>query len=183
MERIDRIERAIEELQKSQAKTDTQLAKTDAQLARTDAQLAKTEKQLGNIGINLGHTAEEFFFYALSDNKRLGDIQFDDIELNVRAKFRTVEDEFDIVLYNGDSIGIVEVKHKVHPNDIEKLKTRKVENFKILFPYYADCKFYLGIGGMSFPTETASLALENGIAVLRQKGELFEIEDNALKVY
>lgn len=190
MDRLDRIEKAIEALQKSQAKTDAQLAKTDAQLAKTDAQLAKTdaqlartEKQLSNIGINLGHTAEEFFFYALKDNKKLGKVQFDDIEHNVKAKNRKIEDEFDIVLYNGDSIGLVEVKHKVHPNDIEKLKTKKIENFKLLFPYYANCKFYLGIGGVSFPEETARLALKNGIAVLRQKGALFEMDDASLLVY
>lgn len=65
MTRLDRIERGIEALQKSQLETDAQLRKTDAQLAKTDAQLAKTERILSGIGINLGHAAEDFFSHSL----------------------------------------------------------------------------------------------------------------------
>lgn len=190
MDRLDRIEIAIEELQKSQAKTDAQLAKTDIQLAKTDAQLARSElswqetkKVLSNVGVNLGHVAEEFFYYAMLESKKLGGIQFDEISLNVNGRNKQAHDEFDIVLYNGNSIGLIEVKHKVHPDDIEKLKTKKIENFKKLFPDYADCKFYLGIGGMSIPQEIAQLARQNGMAVLRQKGEVMSMEDDALLAY
>jgi hypothetical protein len=180
----------IAALQQSQAKTDEQLAKTDAQIAalqqsqaKTEEQLKKTMQTLSNIGINLGHVAEEFFFYALQDNKQFAGIQFDDIQLNVKAKNKTAEDEFDVVLYNGDCIALIEVKHKVHPADIEKLKTKKVENFKKLFPDYADYAYYLGIGGMSIPAEVAEAAQVEGIAVLRQVGELMEIEASSIKAY
>jgi hypothetical protein len=78
---------------------------------------------------------------------------------------------------------LIEIKHKVHPNDIEKLKTKKVENFRVLFPEYASYKIYLGIGGMSIPQDIAELALENGIAILRQKGEIASIEAKMLKAY
>lgn len=204
MDRLDRIENAIIELQKShiqaearQAKTDLQLAKTDEQLAKTDAQLAKTDAQLAktdlklketatilsNIGINLGHTAEELFFYALEANPVLGNIKFDEVQSNIKAKTKNIQDEFDIVLYNGDSIGLVEIKHKVHPNDIQKLLTQKVKNFRILFPYYATHKIYLGIGGMSVPKEVADIASNYGIAVLRQKGELTEIKADKITAY
>ncbi|MCU0338135.1 MAG: hypothetical protein MUF12_09805 [Sediminibacterium sp.] len=169
MDRLDRIEEGILALQKSQAKT--------------EEQLKKTMQTLSNIGINLGHVAEEFFYYALEDSKRFAGIQFDDIQLNVKARNKTTQDEFDVVLYNGDSIGLIEVKHKVHPNDLEKLKTKKVENFKKLFPDYADYKYYLGIGGMSIPQETAEVAQAEGIAVLRQVGELMEIEADYIKAY
>jgi hypothetical protein len=211
MDRLDRIERAIEKMQTRQlqidkqlaktdaqlAKTDIQLAKTDAQLAKTDAQLAKTDAQLAktdaklkdtskilsNIGINLGHTAEEFFFYSLEENKKLGSILFDEIQMNVKAKVSKVQDEFDIVLYNGNTIGLVEIKHKVHPNDIENLATKKVDNFRILFPYYANYKIYLGIGGMSIPNNVAETAKKKGIALLRQKGQLTNIEAETMTAY
>lgn len=183
MERIDRIEAAIIELQKSQAKTDLQIAETSARIKETDAQIKETNKILSNIGINLEHVAEEFFYYSLKDHKKLGKIQFDDIEMNVKAKIKNTQDEFDLVLYNGDAIGLLEIKHKVHPNDIEKLKTKKIENFKTLFPFYANYKFYLGIGGMSIPKEVADLAHSSGIAILRQKGETVEIDYEVLTAY
>ncbi|MDX2195523.1 MAG: hypothetical protein NW207_03810 [Cytophagales bacterium] len=215
MERIDRIEAGIIELQKSHAetekiimagftrlqkrqektdaqlaktdaqlaKTDAQLAKTDAQLAKTDAQLAKTDAKLWSIGVNLGHTAEEYFYYALVDNPMLGGITFDTVEANIKSRTKTVEDEFDIVMYNGDSIGLIEIKHKVHPSDLVTLTTQKVQNFRSLFPDFKDYKIYLGIAGMSVPEEIAKQAQSKGIAVLRQKGEVTEISDKHLIAY
>jgi len=73
--RLDRIERGIEALQKSQLRTDAQLAKTDAQLALTSAQLLETKRIVSGIGINLGDAAEDFL--PISFRKRLDDIQFE----------------------------------------------------------------------------------------------------------
>lgn len=176
MDRLDRIEAGILALQQSQAKT-------DAQLAKTDEKLRETNRILSNIGIKLGSVAEEFFFYALNEKKILGKVRFDEVRHGVFSKTRKLEDEFDIVLFNGNTVGLVEVKHKVHPNDIEVLKTRKLSNFKSLFPDYADSRFILAIAGMSIPAETARLAREEGIAVLRQRGDLLEIEDDQIRMY
>jgi hypothetical protein len=197
--RLDRIERGIEALQKSQLKTDRQLAKTDAQLAKTDIQLAKTDAQLAlliaqqkegelqlaetkrilsGIGINLGDVAEDFFGNTLQEKKMLGDIQFDAVALQLKAHKGKVQDEFDIVMYNGHAIGLVEVKHKVHPSDIEKLVSTKLPNFRKLFPQYADFDFYLGIAGMSIPNTAADLAEKAGLAVLRQKGDVLLMNTN-----
>ena len=201
--RLDRIERGIEALQKSQLKTDAQLAKTDAQLAKTDAQLAKTDAQLAKtdaqlaltsaqlletkrivsgIGINLGDAAEDFFAHTLQEKKKLGSIQFDAVALQLKAHKGKVQDEFDIVMYNGHAIGLVEVKHKVHPSDIEKLVSAKLPNFRKLFPQYADFDFYLGMAGMSFPKEALEMAERGGLAVLRQKGDVLLMNTN-LRAY
>lgn len=190
------------------AKTDAQLAKTDAQLAKTDAKLEKTIDQialshakydarstkadaklkdisirLGNMGVNLGVVAEEFFYYSLKDKMKLGKIKFNEISFNLKGKNKYVEDEFDIVMINGKSVALIEIKLKVHPNDIETLKSKKVQNFKSLFQDYANYHIFLGIGGYSIPIEIENLAQANGIAVLRQKGEIAEIVDNKLVAY
>jgi hypothetical protein len=167
---------AMVELRKSQAETEIQLAKTDAQLA-------KTNKVLSGIGFNLGTAAEEYFYYALEEKMRMGGIKYKEIEQNLKSKTKKLEDEFDIVMYNGNSIGIVEVKHKVHPTDIQKLISKKAENFRILFSDYKDYKIYLGIAGFSIPKEVEEEARTHGVAILRQKGDMLEMEDNNLKVY
>ena len=186
MTRLDRIEKGIEALQKSQLKTDRQLAKTDAQLAKTDAQLAKTDAQLAKtdaqlaetkrilsgIGINLGEAAEDFFAHSLQENKVLGDVKFDSIAFGLHSQKGKVQDEFDIVMYNGDSVAIVEVKHKVHPSDLETLMNKKLHNFRVLFPRFADMHCYLGIAGMTVPKAVLEKAEKAGVAVLRQKGKV-----------
>ena len=189
-------EAALASLIERQAKTDEQLAKTDAQIAATEAQLAKTDAQLAltdaqlarnaaqlletkrivsGIGINLGDVAEDFYATSLQEKKMLGNIQFDAVALQLKAHKGKIQDEFDVVMYNGHAIGIVEVKHKVHPADIEKLISGKLPNFRKLFPQYADFEFYLGIAGMSIPKDAMEIAEKAGLAMLRQKGNVLQM--------
>ncbi len=188
MRRLDRIEMGIEALQKSQLETDAQLKRTDAQLAsfiarqeKGETQLAETKRILSGIGINLGDAAEEFFASSLQKNKKLGKVKFDAVALQLKAHKGKVQDEFDVVMYNGNSVGLVEVKHKVHPADVEQLITRKLPNFKALFPAYSNADFYLGIAGMSIPKEVIEMAENKGIAVLRQVGNVLAMNENLKK--
>ncbi len=195
------IEQNMLKIQRNQERTGAQLAKTDAQLAatearfaaqnaKTDAQMAKTDQKLkeastiiSNIGFNLGAAAEEFFYYALKEDKKFAGMVFDHIDFHVKSRTKKLQGEFDIVLYNGDSIGLIEIKHRVHENDLQNLIHKKVATFRALFADYADYKFYLGIGGFTVPKHIEKTAIENGIAILRQKGDLVEILDDNLKVY
>lgn len=223
MERIDRIEKAIEELvaaqnklSAQQAKTDEQLAKTDEQLARTDAQLAETDvqllelkeylkesyaraeigmaelresqkemqRQLGGIGNTNGEFAENFFYSSLQQKMELGGVKFDYIEKNVSGRFRNLTDEFDIVLYNGDSIGILEVKNNVKSSNVKQLMTTKLQNFRTLHPGYADAKIYLGIAGFTFENEAVKKeAKAAGFAVLEVQGDHHEADTSNMKAY
>ena len=178
-------EAALASLIDRQAKTDEQLAKTDAQIAATEAQLARNATQLletkrivSGIGINLGDVAEDFFGTSLQEKKMLGNVQFDAVALQLKAHKGKIQDEFDVVMYNGNAIGIVEVKHKVHPADIEKLISGKLPNFRKLFPQYACFDFYLGIAGMSVPKDASEMAEKAGLAVLRQKGDVLLMNTN-----
>ena len=205
MERIDRIEKAIEELVAAQKVTDEQLAKTDVQLAKTDVQLAKTDvllaelieqqkltdaqiketnRQLGGIGNSNGEFAENFFYSSLQQKMELGGIKFDHIEKNVKGRFRNLTDEFDIVLYNGDSVGILEVKNNVKSSNIKQLMTTKLQNFKTLNPGYADAKIYLGIAGFTFDNaDVKKEAKAAGFVILEVQGDHHEADTTSMKAY
>lgn len=129
------------------------------------------------------NAVEEAFIIALTNNPVLGNIIFDHVESNVKGHYKTTQDEFDIVMYNGKSVAIVEIKHKVHPNDLEILTEKKVKNFKTLFPQYEKYKVYLGIGGVSIPKDVIDNAHKKGVAILRQKGEIMKIDDKYLIAY
>lgn len=185
MEQLHWIEKGIKALKQSQLETDAQLKKTDAQLARTDAQLAlnaiqlaETKRILSGIGINIGEAAEDFFENSLQENKVLGNVRFDSIAFGLHSQKGKVQDEFDIVMYNGDSVAIIEVKHKAHSADLENLLTKKLQNFRTLFPRFADMHCYLGLAAMRFPKKLAEQAEEAGVAVLRQKGDVLVMNKN-----
>jgi hypothetical protein len=172
------------------AKTDIQMAKTAAQMAKTDMQMAKTDAKLERMGIRLGnmaenhgYTTEDYFFNSLHDTKILGKVKYDDIAKNIHIKSKRLEDEFDIVMYNGNSIALIECKYKAHKRDVENLINKKVNNFRLSHPDFVDYKIYLGIASFAFYDELEQFAKDNGVAILKQKGEVVVIDDNFLKVY
>jgi hypothetical protein len=85
----------------------------------TIRKLDKLGELYGNIGQNQGDVAEEFFFNSLANDTHLGSIHFDDIEKNGHKRRGKTEEEYDIIMTNGDAVGIVEVKYKAHENDLD----------------------------------------------------------------
>ena len=188
----------------SQAKTDVQMAETDAQMARTEAQMARTDAQiertfaqmaktdaslerigitLGSVTNNIGSITEEYFYNAMNEKPVLGGVTYDKVRRNIGGVGLKSEDEFDIVMYNGNSIALIECKNKVHENDLVKLITKKADNFKDVFPNFKDHKIYLGLASFSYYPELEEMAKQNGVAVLKQKGDVVEIEADYLKAY
>ncbi|MFM8444694.1 MAG: hypothetical protein ACKN9W_15325 [Methylococcus sp.] len=178
----------LDKLADAQARTDAQLAKTDAQLAKTDAQLAKTDTQLaktdakldklaemyGGVGNNQGKVAEEFYFNSLKVKPELNGIRFDFIEKNVTRSMGALEEEYDLLLVNGEELYIVEVKYRLHPRDIERLVGRKATNFRRLFPEYRNYRIHLALATFSVEDDVKHMALEQGITLLQRRGEVIE---------
>ena len=187
-------DRDMANLLRSQEKTDAQLAKaaeqhdrdmanllrsqekTDAQLAKTDARLNTVAQLLGNIGISNGDFAEELFFNSLYANPLLGGLRYDSVERNVSNRRRhRDEGEYDIVMYNGDTVALIEVKYKAHTNDIDKLLKKEPQNFRKTFTEYKDYKFYLGLASTVTDGKLITEAREAGIFLLTQRGQHIEV--------
>ena len=178
----------------SQAKTDEQLAKTDAQLAKTDEQLAKTDAQLaktderlnrvakmvGSMGNNQGDVAEEYFVNSLKDDLDLLGRHYDVLIPNFTIKAKHITDEYDILLVNGEELAMIEVKYKLHQNDVKGLE-KKILNLKAL-PQYKNYKIYAGVAGFKVPQDTIDLAMEHGYFVLQRKGDVINTYSRELKV-
>ncbi|MBF0265258.1 MAG: hypothetical protein HQL46_08295 [Gammaproteobacteria bacterium] len=79
-----------------------------------------------------------------------------------------------MLLVNGEDVFIVEVKYHLHPNDIERLKGRKLTNFKKLFPEYQDYKIHLALATFAVEDEVKNMVLENGITLLQRRGNIIE---------
>jgi len=164
------------------AKTDAQLAQTDAQLAKTDAQLAKTDAKLnkiaklfGDVNNNRGEMAEEFFFTSLKKKPMIAGIKFETVHRNLHGSKGKIQDEFDLVLINGDSLAIIETKNKAHLKLVDQMLEKKIPNFKILFPQFAHYKIYAGIASMITYDELKEKTSEQGLFLLTQQGKCLEL--------
>ncbi len=201
MDTLDEVREILKKIGISQAKTDAQLAKsqaendkqmavlreglaelrrsqekTDAQMAKTDARLEKVAKILGNIGISNGDFAEELFFNSLYANPFLGGLRYESVERNVSNRRRHRDQgEYDIVMCNGDTVALIEVKYKAHSNDIAKLLKNEPQSFRKTFTEYRDYKFYLGLASTVTYDKLITEAREAGIFLLTQRGQHIEV--------
>jgi len=92
--------------------------------------------------------------------------------------------EFDLLLLNGQSVAIIEVKYRASFENIfmEKLISR-IEPFKVLFPDYHNHKIYLGVAAMSFDKRLAKQLHKSGIATIHQEGKKMVVYDKELKAF
>jgi len=155
-------------------KLDTQLAETNSQLAETSRKLDKIGEMVGAFGRNLGEITEEFFFNSLSETQNLAGVHYDFIDKNITRNSGKIQDEFDIIMVNGEDVAIIEVKYKAHEADLTRLLTKKYDNFKKLFPMYKDYTHHLVLATFSLYDELKEMALSKGVIVLQRKGDVIE---------
>ena len=108
--------------------------------------------------------------------------KFDRIEKNAKGFKVGFIDEYDILLINGRSVGIIEVKFKVHEDHIPAV-LKKAETFRENFPYYAHHQVYLGLAGMAYNPAVEKKCIDQGIAVIKQVGKTLVIKDENLKAF
>jgi hypothetical protein len=167
----------------SQTRTDEQIKELKNTQEKNELQWQRTMETLSNVGHNNGAHTEDYFYNALKDTMVFGGIKYDYIEKNIKQRKQRLQDEFDIILYNGTSVAIIECKYKAHKTDVEQLVDKKITNFKILNPDYANYNIYCGIGSFSFYDELEEAAAELGVGILKQQGDVTHIYAENLKAY
>lgn len=202
MNTMEKIEKALLELTQAHIKTEQAQMRTEQAQMKTEQAQMKTEKSIQALKEysieqnkkfnkankkwesfmgNSGEITEEYFYRSLEKDKRLGKLKFDEIERNVRKSDHNVE--FDIILINGDSIGIVEVKNKAHPKDIKPLIEKKIKHFKLDYPEYENYKYYFGIASMITNKTMIQEAKDEGIFLLTQTRDHIEVVNEGFKVF
>ena len=174
-------DRLIKETGQQIKETGRQMKETDRQMKETDRKLDKIGVQIGGMANNQGYFAEEYFFNSFEKGKRnfFGE-KFDEITKNLKGL--KTKDEFDIVMLNGQSVGIVEVKYKAHENDVPEV-LGKANAFRANFTDYQNHKIYLGLATMAFYPELEKVCQESGIAIIKQAGDTVVINDKHLKAF
>jgi len=181
-------EKLMAENAKKSAETEKLMAESAKKSEERDRKFADMRKEMGNIGHNNGLVAEEIVFHSLAKNKVFAGIKFDTVDHGtVRTRTlpggKEVKGEYDVLLYNGSAVAIIEVKHRVGKDALKRLIEVQMPRFRQIFPEYKDCKMYLGLGGMSFEKDIAEEAQSLGIATLTLSGDAVEINDKDVKAW
>jgi hypothetical protein len=120
---------------------------------------------------------------VFADKKVFGGIKYDDISLNMTYKDSDGGVEFDIVLKNGSSVALIEVKNRIRPNFVKKLAEERIIKFREYFPKYKNYDVYLGIAGFSFDESVLEEAREYSVGIIRQSGDGIEVDATGLRAY
>ena len=187
------------------AATDAQLAGTDAQLAltnallatqalaaakaqdRTDEALAESQRfmkelgrRMGAMASNQGDVAEEFFYNSLREKMELGGVTFDTIFGNFVVGNRKHNSELDILMVNGKSVALIEVKYKAHMNDLNQVE-QKISDYHSLRLEHKHLKVYAGLAGFSVPQDVIEEAHQRGLFILQRKGDVIEADTQTMR--
>ncbi|GBU25761.1 hypothetical protein R83H12_02419 [Fibrobacteria bacterium R8-3-H12] len=184
------------------AETRLQMAETDRKIDRVAEGLTKTEQLFDRLGIKVndmnsrvegignsnGKFAEEYFFNSLERKMEFAGVHYDGISrkfglLKKTPDGKRIKDQFDIIMLNGDSVAIIEIKYKAENDYPQKMVAQKVPNFRFLYPEFSKHKIYLGLGGFSFEEEVIEESKKLGIGLLKQVGDSIEYETGWVMVY
>jgi len=156
---------------------------TSRQMKETDRKLDRLCGKVGGIENNQGYHAEQFFQDVFEKKLEFGRIKYDEMIPNLAYKDKGVKIEFDVVLLNGNSIALIEVKNRIHPNFVKELAEERIKKFREFFPRYSNYQAYLGIAGFSFCDEVLEQASRYGIGIVKQAGEGIEVKADNLRAY
>ena len=177
----------ILELKAQSAKTDAQMAENAAQMAKTDKEINKllrSTKELHSNVRNEAEACEQRFVASLRRQKLvIAGVTFDEIYSNHRKDRKNEHIELDGLLVNGDSIAILEVKKRLHLNDVEKVRDNLIGRFRKLYPEHQNKRLMVLVAGENINKDAAAAALAAGFIVLSFKARRLQMQDEQLRYY
>jgi hypothetical protein len=154
--------------------------RADAEMDEVKRVMKELGKRMGSMAQNQGAVAEEFFYNSLREMPVLGGIEYDQVLAHVMAGNKKSQAEFDIVMINGKSIAVIEVKYKCHPADVDKAE-HLMQRYRELMPAYKDYTLYGGVAGFSVPDDVVQAAKDKGLFVLKRSGDVIEFDTAGMR--
>ena len=153
----------------------------EKRIKSTNDFLDKLAEQVSGTTKSIGLHAEDYFINSFKRGQTnfFGE-SFDKLLPN--AKGYIVQDEYDILLINGVTAGIIEIKFKARKEDIQKA-LKKVITFRQNFPEYQQHKVYVAIAALTINQTVERECITQGIAVIKQVGDNVVTYDKHLKVF
>ncbi|RLD53428.1 MAG: hypothetical protein DRJ05_16505 [Bacteroidetes bacterium] len=155
-------------------------------IQESDKRFKELSRNLGGIGNSNGYYAEQFFADAIDKKMHLIDIELQSSERNKQKYIKDlkIREEYDVILTNTDIQIIVEIKYRFKQENLKTLISRKIPNYRTLFPENKHYKLRVAIAAFSFEKGVIEMAKQLGCYILTRKGEELDIlSSEAIKEY
>ena len=159
-------------------------AKTESCLQKTESCLQKVIQEYGSFINNQGQQAEDFFIKGIrKTGLKVAGIQFDDISPRVIRQGRRGGIELDAVLTNGEVVALLEVKIKLHVNDVEAIYQKRIGAFRKYLREFNDKRLVVLVGGYTINLDALALAHRYGFICLTPDHQNLKIDAGAYRSF
>ena len=113
--RMQETDRRMQETDRLRQETWLQMQETDRKMQDTDRRMKELQKLVGSWSHNHGSFAEEYFFNAFKNGQYnfFGE-NFERIQNKFYMSKNNLQDEYDIIMFNGSSVAIIEMYQTRH---------------------------------------------------------------------
>ena len=194
----------IAEMQKENAirfkETDKKFAETAKQFKESERRFKETErilnekftcmekaientnKQIGGISKSNGEFCEEYFINSFKENPTFMGEKYDRVVDYLKPEPVVINDEYDLVLRNGSTVVLIEMKYKANIDDVGRMFS-KLHSYRANYPMFKDYKVYLALASFRFPAKVRKRADEKGIVLIEQRGDKIEVISEKVKAW
>ena len=176
----------IKELSKKFAHTEKMIENTsrelDVKFTRTEKMIENTNRQIGGISRSNGEFCEEYFINSFKENPTFMGEKYERVIDYLKPDPVVINDEYDLVLRNGSTVVIIEMKYKANIEDVGKMFS-KLHSYRANYPMFKDYKAYLALASFRFPAKVRQRADEEGIVLIEQRGDKIEVISENVKAF
>jgi len=154
----------------------------DVKFTRTEKMIANTNKQIGGISRSNGEFCEEYFINSFKENPTFMGEKYERVIDYLRPDPVVINDEYDLVLRNGSTVVLIEMKYKASIEDVGKMFS-KLHSYRANYPMFKDYKAYLALASFRFPAKVRQRANEEGVVLIEQRGDKIEVISEKIKAW
>ena len=143
---------------------------------------AQTREQIGGISRSNGEFCEEYFINAFKENPTFLGEKYDRVVEYLKPDPAVVDDEYDLILRNGSTVALIEMKYKAGANDVGKMFS-KLHSYRLNYPMFKDYKTYLALASFRFSKAVREKAEKEGVVLIQQRGEKIEVISENIRAW
>ena len=181
MEETDRqmkeTDRKMKETDRQIKETSRQMEETGLQMKETDRRMKETDKRIGDLSNRFGELAEHLVAPSIREKFNAQGFTFEEVSQNKQIVDTAGNHvaEVDILLENGDTVMVVEIKAKPSEKDVKE-HIQRMEILRRRADARNDKRTFQGaIAGAIMGKAVRSHILKNGLYVIEQTGDTVKI--------
>jgi len=160
------------------AEADRRAAEAERRLARIERIAAQANQESARLGERWGQFVENLVEPAVIQLFQERGIGVQETYRRMKSKRPTAPMEIDIFAIDGDVAVAIEVKSRLARRDVEYF-LEKLGRFKQSFIHFNDYQLYGAVAGIEIDENVDRYAYQQGLFVIRQRGDAMEIANDA----